>query len=234
MKRLILIAMGVLLSAPNVLAQNFCQGDFNYNGNVAAEDVEIFLEHFGRSQFNNPCPSDGPAPVPRTGQTNAYGVTGSDGDLQKGVAWPNPRFTDNGDGTINDNLTGLIWTKRANCFSVRGWGEAIGLCNELVHGQCDLSDASSAGDWRLPNSFELASLLDRKYWEPALPNTAGTGQWALGNPFTHLQTSANYWTSTTSASDTAVAFVVNMYWGTVLIDMKIIPQSYVWPVRGGH
>jgi hypothetical protein len=32
-----------------------------------------------------------------------------------GVAWPNPRFTDNSDGTVTDNLTGLIWLKNANC-----------------------------------------------------------------------------------------------------------------------
>ena len=74
MKRLILIAMVVLLSAPTVLAQNFCQGDFNYNGSVGAEDVSVFLVHFGRSQFNNPCPPDGPAPVPKTWQTTSYGT----------------------------------------------------------------------------------------------------------------------------------------------------------------
>src|SRR5262249_3439758 len=35
-----------------------------------------------------------PAPVPRTGQTTSY-AAGDDGALQKGVAWPNPRFTVN-------------------------------------------------------------------------------------------------------------------------------------------
>jgi hypothetical protein len=57
------------------------------------------------------------AQVPKTGQTwcwNAGGIlipcagTGQDGDLRKGVSWPSPRFTDNGDGTVTDNLTGLI------------------------------------------------------------------------------------------------------------------------------
>jgi hypothetical protein len=43
--------------------------------------------------------------VPKTGQTTAY-VAGNDGYLEKGVAWPDPRFTDNGDGTVTDNLTG--------------------------------------------------------------------------------------------------------------------------------
>ena len=56
-----------------------------------------------------------PAPVHKTGQTTSY-ATGDDGDLEKGVAWPNPRFTDNSDGTVTDNLTGLIWLKNANCF----------------------------------------------------------------------------------------------------------------------
>jgi hypothetical protein len=60
------------------------------------------------------------APVPKTGQKTSY-PPGDDGDLAKGVAWPNPRFTDNGDGTITDNLTGLIWLKNANCFGLRNW-----------------------------------------------------------------------------------------------------------------
>ena len=33
-----------------------CEGDFNRDGNVDAEDVTKFLEDFGRNQFNNPCP----------------------------------------------------------------------------------------------------------------------------------------------------------------------------------
>ena len=46
--------------------------------------------------------------VPATGQTDSV-AAGDDGDLQKGVPWPDPRFTDNGDGTVTDHLTGLIW-----------------------------------------------------------------------------------------------------------------------------
>ncbi len=43
------------------------------------------------------------APVAQTGQTTSY-ATGDDGDLEKGVASPSPRFTDNGDGTVTDFL----------------------------------------------------------------------------------------------------------------------------------
>ena len=61
--------------------------------------------------------------LPQTGQTKCYDTngnqipcagTGQDGEIQAGVAWPNPRFTDNGNGTVTDNLTGLMWTKDAN------------------------------------------------------------------------------------------------------------------------
>ena len=54
-----------------------------------------------------------PAPVAKTGQTTSY-ATGDDGDFEKGVAWPSPRFTDNDDGTVCDHLTGLMWAKNAN------------------------------------------------------------------------------------------------------------------------
>ena len=58
------------------------------------------------------------APVPKTGQTTSYG-TRDDGALEKGVAWPTPRFTDNNNGTITDNLTKLIWMKNAQAFGGR-------------------------------------------------------------------------------------------------------------------
>ena len=50
----------------------------------------------------------GVAKVEKTGQITSYSTTGGeDGDLKKGVAWPSPRFTDKGNGTVTDNLTKL-------------------------------------------------------------------------------------------------------------------------------
>jgi hypothetical protein len=37
-----------------------CEGDLNCDGNVAADDVDTFLAHFGRNQFNEPCTYDNP------------------------------------------------------------------------------------------------------------------------------------------------------------------------------
>ncbi len=60
--------------------------------------------------------------------------TRDDGALQKGVAWPTPRFTDNGNGTVTDKLTGLIWMKNANAFGTKTWAEALNAANGLESG----------------------------------------------------------------------------------------------------
>jgi len=231
MKRLIVIAMVVFLSSSIALAQEFCIGDFNYDGSVAAQDVTEFLNHFGRNPFNNPCPPDGPAPVSQTGQTSSY-ATGDDGDLGKGVSWPNPRFTDNLDGTITDNLTGLIWLKDANCFGFRKWNLAISDIYGLADGSCGLTDGSNTGDWRLPTLFELESLRDMEYYAPAISNTAGTEQWTEGDPFSSTQSSL-YWSSTSVAAGVDYAWSVDM-WGGYARSIDKYAGLYIWPVRGGH
>ena len=142
--------------------------------------------------------TNGPAPVPKTGQTVSY-ATGDDGDLQMGVAWPNPRFTDNGDGTITDNLTGLIWLKDANCIATNypgfdndgtagdgmvTWQHALDFVAGINDGTYPLCGAGKT-DWRLPNVRELHSLIHYGFYNPALPNTEGTGKWTEGDPFTN-------------------------------------------------
>ncbi len=51
--------------------------------------------------------------LPRTGQTNSY-CAGDDGALQAGAPWPEPRFTNHGDGSATDRLTGLMWVTDGN------------------------------------------------------------------------------------------------------------------------
>ena len=148
----------------------------------------------------------GEVDLPKTGQTTCYdeegGVidcagTGQDGDIQAGVEWPSPRFTDNNDGTVTDNLTGLMWLKDANCFGAKSWSQALADCNNLSSGSCGLSDGSVAGDWRLPNRKELLSLVDYSQWDPAMPQ---------GHPFDIAQSEFIYYLSSTTdanGSDTA-------------------------------
>jgi len=216
------------------MAQLPCTADFNCDQNVDATDVDTFLSQFGRNPFNDPCldcydsqcpcitACDPPAPVAKTGQTTLYDF-GDDGDLEKGVEWPNPRFNDSGNGTVVDNLTGLTWLKDANCFGTRKWNDALSDSNGLSSGSCGLTDGSSAGDWRLPQIKELQSLIDFGNIAPALP---------FGHSFTNVQT-FYYWSSTTSGS-TGNAWYVYMYNGGMGDDFIKLIEHYVWPVRGGH
>ena len=103
------------------------------------------------------------------GEPIACAGTGQDGDIQAGVPWPTPRFIDNGDGTVTDNLTGLVWLKNANPFGFRTWEQALTVCNSLASGSYGLTDGSAAGDWRLPNIKEIESLVDYGHVGPCLP-----------------------------------------------------------------
>jgi len=221
------LACLLILSVSNAWAADICKADLDFSGDVYPGDAMIMLAEWGRED----CAPNGPAMVPKTGQTTQYAL-GDDGDLEKGVAWPNPRFKDNGNGTVTDNLTGLIWLKNANCFDIRNWSQALTDCNGLNSGECGLTDGSIAGDWRLPNRSELNSLIDVRYYNPALSNTAGTGQWSAGNPFTNVQ-SGLYWSSTTYAGYTDAAWGVVMDVGDVYGYNKSY-NGYVWPVRGGQ
>jgi hypothetical protein len=193
------------------------------------------------------------AKVPKTGQTICYDVYGDPGSCnliiypsgeqpfkgqdayyQKGVAWPNPRFTDNGAGTVTDNLTGLMWTKDANLFeSTKNWYDAITACEDLEWGANGCSDPYT--DWRLPNISELESLRHRQYVAPAVPNTAGTGKCSYGDPFTDVQF-YSYWSSTSFAAFTpgVQAWRVEMTIGSTAVSPKGGNYAYVWCVRGGQ
>ena len=184
-----------------------------------------------------------PAPVAQTGQTTCANTatagqgidcpgTGQDGELQPGAAWPTPRFIDNHDGTVTDTLTGLVWLRNSSCTGELVWADALSWSNNLANGQCGLSDGSRAGEWRLPQAFEMESLLALQYANPALANTAGTGQWTSGDPFLDVH-SASYWTSTTTVSSPRSALAVYLYDGAVYSDPKTI-SLFVWPVRGGQ
>ena len=189
-----------------------------------------------------------PARVGETGQKTCYDQagaviacvgTGQDGDIQPGMEWPNPRFVDNSDGTVTDMLTGLVWLRDASCGELAGtsgigqapWATALTASAALASGTCGLSDGSVAGEWRLPNCFEVESLLDLEYSYPALSDAAGTAQWSEGDMFSGVKTYF-YWSSTSSAVYPERAFYVALHsGGTTYFDKA--GSYYVWPVRGG-
>ena len=183
--------------------------------------------------------------LPRTGQTKCYDSagnqipcvgTGQDGEIQAGVAWPNPRFTVNADTSITDNLTGLVWAPNGNLMQTRDPGfdndGTAGDGRVTWYHEMDyvekLNNESylGHGDWRLPNVNELESLVNAD-----VPNSA---TWLNSQGFTNVQ-SYYYWSSTTYAYDTDYAWIVNMNVGDVLYGFnKSYSFIYAWPVRAGQ
>ena len=93
-----------------------------------------------------------PGIVLKTGQVTSY-ATGDDGTHQKGIA---RSYTDNSDGTIKDNATGLTWQKCSRGLSVltcatgsataTDWVTANSYCNSL-----NLASKT----WRLPTTQKI-------------------------------------------------------------------------------
>ena len=176
--------------------------------------------------------------LPKTGQTTCYSGTeyfqsisctgtGQDGELQTGLAWPNPRFTDNGDQTITDNLTGLIWTKDANMMKTHNpivdaagipidkgvnWQQALDYVKRL-----NTENYLGHSDWRLPNINELKSLLLN-------------GRNDLG--FINIQSNSQYWSSSTYTNYPFCALAIYTS-GSMYYSGKT-NNNYIWPVRGGQ
>ncbi len=123
-------------------------------------------------------------------------------------------FTDNGDGTITDTTTQLIWQKVPNAAAIT-WEQAIGYSENLT--------LAGFSDWRLPNIKELQSLNDESVLNPSV-NTNYFGTIGI----------KNYWSSTTllpNASNLSNAWYWNTQFGITTYDSKT-NANYVICVRG--
>jgi hypothetical protein len=219
----VLSPLTTFISAGNYAATNLAEVDTDLTATNIKHGVVLFgitgtFEGSGIT-FTNTI-----AVVPRTGLTTSY-ATNDDGGLQKGMAWPNPRFAiGTNTNQVIDNLTGLIWARDANLLGATTWGEALSNCNNLAYG--------GSSDWRLPNWNELRSLIDAQFSNPALCDTTGTNQWSENSPFINVQSSA-YWSSTRVADHADHAWCVLLSDGSVSHD-GTAGTHYVWPVLGGY
>jgi C1A family cysteine protease len=171
--------------------------------------------------------------LPKTGQTACYAAgmtipclgTGQDGETLAGVAWPTLRFADNGDQTISDKLTGLVWTKNAYPAAKSiSWQEALDYIKSL-----NSNNYLGHNDWRLPNRNELGSLANNSLLPPT---QATTPNWLNKQGFINVQT--DYWSSSSDISSPNSALMIDTFSGATY-DLNKTVNFYVsaWPVRTG-
>lgn len=122
-----------------------------------------------------------------------------------------------GGAAVLDHETCPVWEQSPDTKE-RKWENAVD--------DCYVKEAGGRKGWRAPTVEELATLIDVTNINPSLPG---------GHPFSNVQTTLPYWTSTTSHSDFGAAFTVNFYTGSVDAGVKFSDafKLFVWCVRGG-
>lgn len=123
--------------------------------------------------------------LPDTGQSASYtAISGEDADFTINL----PSYKDNGDGTITDNITGLMWQRTDG--GEMTFENAAAYCNNLNLG--------GYNDWRLPSCIELFDLNSFDKVNPA-----------LNTEFFTLTSAEYWWTNKTRADDASRVWVVN-------------------------
>ena len=188
------------------------------------------------------CQAAPPGQRLKTGQTICYDATGAviacagtgqDGELQKGLA---RAYTDNGDGTITDTKTGLMWEKLSDDGSLHDkdnyytWDNAFAV---KVAGLNGGGGFAGHADWRVPNVNELQSLVSYGAVNPAVSPAFNTACAASCTVTTCSCTqSSYYWLATTSQDNPSYAWIVDFDTGFVYAYPKTA-NDYVRGVRGG-
>ncbi len=190
---------------------------------------------------------------PASGQTTSYGAN-SDGNVQAGAPMS---FTDNGDGTITDNNTGLMWEKKDNSGGIHDFDNLYTWCiDDDDNNDCDNGTGAMDGtiasvflaalnsgfagytDWRIPNAKEIQSIADFEHLPAVHPifhqPATCTGCTDITLPgCSCTDTLSTYWTSTTYLSfDNNMAKLFGPINASVMNYWKGSSQG-VRAVRGG-
>ena len=126
---------------------------------------------------------------------------------------PNPEsYTDNGDGTLTDNVTGLIWQQDAPATTY-AWPDAVAYCPTLT--------LAGHSDWRLPRRIELVSIVDTSRTYPSADSR-----------FHFLPTSTDlFWSSSPDALSSTYAWYVEFGYGHTRNDIGASTPGNVRCVR---
>lgn len=224
-------------------ASSTCPGDFNNDGSVTVNEIILAV-----NAALDGCPTPGPTQscgLQQTGQTECDQGSGTldacpgsplGQDAAVGAGVP-LSYTDNGDGTITDNVTGLMWEKLSDDGLIHDkdttytWADAFAVkilaldSTPCFAGHCD---------WRLPNRRELESIVDEGRTapavDPAFNNNCKAGCKVTACSCVQLD---SYWSSTTYTDIPSFAWGVDCNVGSVNGFEKATALFYVRAVRGG-
>ncbi len=133
-------------------------------------------------------------------------------------------FLDNGDGTVTDNATGLMWSQ-ADSSEGLNWQEALAWVQ-----QRNTESYIGYSDWRLPNAKELQSIVDYTR-SPSTTSSAAINPLFSVTPITDEGGGTNYpyyWTSTTHLDGPDASFAVYLSFGEALGYMPSQGGVYGW------
>ena len=190
-------------------------------------------------------PLAGQARPLRTGQTGCWNAagqavacagTGQDGEVQSGAL---RRYVDNGDGTITDATTGLMWEKLSDDTGIHDKDNVYTWTNAFAYKIAILNQEKFAGhdDWRVPNVTELQSIVSYGAVGPAVDAAFNTGcaQWCtvLNCSCTLGATTFSFWSSTAFQPAPSNVMSVSFYTGVVDRNTAATQPFHVRAVRGG-
>jgi hypothetical protein len=152
-------------------------------------------------------------------------------------------YRDNGDGTITDTRTGLMWEKKSDDGGLHDkdniyWWSGNGVEETVWDWVADVNAEGGTGfagynDWRVPNVKELLSIINFEHQPLAVSAAFDTNCVAGATVLTGSCTFMSlYWSSTTSAASTGLAFGVSFNHGDASPYFKS-NTSRVRAVRGG-
>jgi len=126
------------------------------------------------------------------------------------------RFLDNGDGTVTDRHSGLMWIRNGwhrDFFAATTWEEALTRCEQF--------QAAGYGDWTLPTKAQWQSLLDDTIQAPAIVEP---------NPFKNVIIHMPYWAKDGPLRLLSRRYTTLLYAGTINHQQKD-EMAFIWPVR---
>ena len=222
-----------------------CCGDCNGDGTVSVSELITAITGSLNGCSDTVQPT---CPLLATGQATGYKA--SDNDLRP-VLVPDDGtlmigrkqgYVDNSDGTITDTNTGLMWETKTHDGTLEDASDTYTwtATTRTIWGFLDALNSANLGkgfagyrDWRIPNRRELESLVDAAQSNPAIaaifssPCNEGCSQCSC-------TLAAQYWSSTTSATDSTKAWAIDFSTGSVNMRLKSAAFLAVRAVRGGR